>query len=484
MENNYLEQIKNFFRNVTLNAIGAERDLYELITDKDIFKAIDLMDNNDKEVDKAIAEYNPQTHEVMNRRDKDRAGKDPYISEKLPRTRQRYINEIELFFLLGKPIIWQKESGEDEVYELFTDFLKDVRFDAMMRKAKRLAGAETESAIVFNLTNDNGKISVQPFVAARSTGYRLRPMFDQYGNLMALAYGYVIKTSKGNVKHWDILTPKVTFYCHKSALGWEVEPYKNITGKINAVYFKQPKAWDGAVPRIHREEMLDSRVADTNNYFADPIAAATADVIEGLSEPDTPGKMIRLTGEKSQFKYIDPPQNSYMREAEKKDLNDSILFDTFTPDFSYNNMKGLGSLSGAAIHNALIIGYIKRDSRIEIYGEMVDRLRSVIIAILKQQHPEYEKQLDELKIKFEFAEPFDSDRREFWNSIANLYANKLVSLELAVQLLALSGAPDEEISRIQMAMMEEQQAAVEAQQAKDGVAPQQPPITEEEENNE
>lgn len=93
---------------MVLNSSGVERNLYQLIQDGDISTAISLMQNRDIEVDIAIREYNPQTHDVMKRPNKYRKGDAPYISEKLPRTRQRYINEVELFFLLGNNIKWKK----------------------------------------------------------------------------------------------------------------------------------------------------------------------------------------------------------------------------------------------------------------------------------------------------------------------------------------------------------------------------------------
>ena len=116
--NNYLQQIMTYFRNLALNSAGVERNLYQLIQDGDIEAAIDMMQNRDDEVNSAIKEYNPQTHEVMSRSNKYRKNDDPYISEKLPRTRQRYINEVELFFLLGNPIKWKKENGSDDALSL------------------------------------------------------------------------------------------------------------------------------------------------------------------------------------------------------------------------------------------------------------------------------------------------------------------------------------------------------------------------------
>ena len=450
---NYLQQILTYFRNMALNAAGAERDLLQYIQDGDITSAINLMEDRDSEVDNALDEYNPQTHEVMRRPNKFRKNDTPYISEKLPRTRQRYINEVELFFLLGNPIIWKKEDGEDDAYKLFTDFLKAQRFNSTMRKAKRLAGAETMAAKLYHVYKDDrtGEMQVRSVVLARQTGYRLRPMFDQYGNLNAFAYGYTLTEKGKSVQHWDIQTPDFLFFSKKTAIGWEVQTYKNPTQKINILFYQQPKAWDGAEPRLKREEMLDSKVADTNNYFADPIASATADVIQSMADPNAIGKLIQLTGQNSKFEYINPPQNSAAREAEKQDLNDSILFDTMTPDFSFDKIKGMGTLSGDAIKNAMILGFIKRDNRKEIYEELVDREKSVIVSILKYLHPNMADKLDKLVITFEFAEPFMQDKQKNWTAISQLYQAGVCSLENAVSMLALTDAPEEEIAKIKEA---------------------------------
>ncbi len=450
MEKNVILDIVTYFKNMVLNSMGVERNLYKLIEDRDISAAIELMQNRDNEVDKAIQEYNPETHAVMSRPNKFRQGDDPYITEKLPRSRQRYINEVELFFLLGNPILWKKEDGDDDAYRMFKQYLNEQRFDSVIRKAKRLAGSETESAILTHIYRDDNANDrrVKTLVLARSLGYSLRTLIDQYGDMKAFAYGYKLRENGKSVQHWDIQTPEFLFYCRKGNLGWEVETYPNPTGKINIIYFPQPKAWAGAEPRLNREEMLDSKVGDTNNYFADPIAAATADVVTSMIDAEKPGKLIQLSNGNSRFEYVNPPQNSETRESEKKDLNDSILFDTFTPDFSYNNLKGLGSLSGEALENALILGYIKRDNRKEIYGELVDRYKNVVLAVLAYMHPEMANKFKNLVITFEFAKPFAKDTQKQWSSIGQLYNDGLCSLETAVQMLALTDAPEDEIEKI------------------------------------
>ena len=450
MRISFLTNIRQFFRNLVLNASGASRTLLEYIEDGDISHAIALMEEHQTEVDNALSEYYPQQHKIMQRPDKRPKNKAPVATCKLPRARQRYINEIELFFLLGNPIVWKKEAGDDDAYRLFTDFLDSTRFDSNMRKVKRLAGAETECAKYYRLYRDeNNTRHCAVIVLARSLGYELRILKDQYGKLVASAHGYKLRGADGNpVQHWDILTEDATYEAKKSVVGWDVERYPNVTGKINLLYYRQPKAWDGVEPRLEREEEIDSKIGDTNNYFADPIALATADVINSLPDPNLPGRLLQAMGPNSRYEYVNPPEASELRKIEKDNLDASILFDTFTPDFSFDKLRGLGSLSGVAIRNAMTLGYLKRANRIEIYGEMVDREKNVIIAVLKFLHPDMADKLDALKIKFEFAEPFSDDNHDNWTAVENLYTAGLVSLETAVSMLSLSNAPDEEIERI------------------------------------
>lgn len=449
----FIGAIFNVLRNKVLNSMGVERDLMKLIQDKDISRVQTLMQNRDSCVNDAIKEYNPETHAVMNRPDKPRKGKEPYKVEKLPRCRQRYINEVELFFLLGNPIKWKPSSdveGKDESFEAYTQFLKDTRFNTTMRQAKRLAGAETESAKVYHIYNDAGKPSVKVLVISKSKGYTLRPLFDQYENMIAFGYGYFIKEGDKTVEHFDLQTPTFIFRCKKANIGWDVVPIPNPTGKINVIYYRQEKAWYGTENRCNREEMIDSKAADTNNYFADPKVKATADVIKSLADPDTVGEVIQLTNkDMSAIDYMAPPEYSSMKESEKKDLNSSILFDSFTPDFSFENMKGLGTLSGEALKRAMVLGFIKRDNLKEVYDILVDREKNLVLAIMANvTHIQLREKLLNLNIEHEFSEPFNEDIQEKWSAIGKAYYDGIISLEQSVNMLALADNPSEEIERI------------------------------------
>lgn len=449
-----------FAKNLTLNGLGVERDLMQLIQDKDISRVKTMFQDRDVEVELAIKEYRPEYHEIMKRPNKFRKGKEPYVVQKLPRAWQKYINEVALFFLLAKPIRWKCTNLDDtnsDAFNAFKEFLNSTRFDSTMRQAKRLAGSETESAKLYHIfrNEETNQPELKVVVLAKSESYTLRPLFDQYKNLKAFGYGYFLKEGANTVEHFDIQTPKVIYRCKRQTLGWEVLPVANPTGKINVIYYSQRKEWEGAEYRISRDEMVDSKSADVNEYFADPVVRASADVIKSMIDPETVGKLIQMTGKDSVFEYVEPPTATEMKDSEKKVLKESILQDTFTPDFSADAMKGTGDMSGEALERAMILGYMKRDNSKEIYDDMVNREKNLILSIMMNiTHIELREKLAGLNIQHEFAEPFDDDMTTRWSTIGRAYTDKIISLETAVMLLSVA-KPEEEIDKIKAEAKEE-----------------------------
>lgn len=438
-------------RNYTLNSLGVERDLNALLADKDIEKVKSLLQNRDDTVIESLKQYNPAEHKIHHKNDKKRDGRPDYRTEKLPRARQRYINEVELFFLLGSPIIWDNSNADrDNAFGLFKDKLEEIRFDSLFRQAKRIAGAETESAILFHLyRDDNFEPVLKPLILSYSKGYTLRPLFDQYGGMVAFGFGYTLREGTKNIEYFELHTANRIYKAKKSAIAWGIEEFVNPIGKIGVVYIQQPKAWEGVQERCDREESIDSKIADTNNYFADPMAAATADVINTMSDPDKPGKMIQLIGPESKFEYINPPIASELQANEKADLNKSILFDSFTPDFSFEAMKGMGTLSGEAIKRALILGYLKRANLSEIYDVAVDRAKNIILEIMiKVTNISSANELRELKITHEFGEPFSEDISTRWSALGKAVADGVMSIDTAVGMMGVVDDYSEEIEKI------------------------------------
>ena len=151
-----------FFNLITnyLNAVvGRKQEFDELLAARDISRIKDKMTTRTTEINRAIREYDIATHEVMFRPDKiitDKKGKmrDKKSVWKLPIPYPQYINEIALVFLYGRPVKWtQTSDNTDAAFEKFQDVLKRTRFNAKIRQCKRIAGKETESAMLFVPSN-------------------------------------------------------------------------------------------------------------------------------------------------------------------------------------------------------------------------------------------------------------------------------------------------------------------------------------------
>ena len=147
----------DLFRNYVNALVGKNQEFEQLLAAKDISAVKDKMCNQEKKIFDALSEYDTFSHEVMKREDNiitDNKCKFLRTEKvwKLPIPYPVYINEIALVFLYGRPIKWvQQSEGTDKAFDAFLNVIKRTRFDSKIRQCKRLAGAETESAMLFRV---------------------------------------------------------------------------------------------------------------------------------------------------------------------------------------------------------------------------------------------------------------------------------------------------------------------------------------------
>lgn len=455
------------FRNVVLNIVGIERDLETLLDDYDVGRAMRLFTDNSEDVLRAMQEYDAEEHEeVLMRRDKIREGKDPYIAEKLPRSLQRYINEVELFFLFDKPVEFRNDTivpdneinANTEAYNAFLQVLKDVRFDTTMRKAKRYAGSCLESAKKYRAYKDSttGEAKIGCQVISKQDGHDLYVMFNKYGDLVAFANKYELARLNINktIDCIDIETKDYIYECIKERGGWTVNKFDNLTGKINVIYYKQDKAWNGAQRRITRLELIDSKTADINNYFAAPKLVVATKRLKSLPDsPNMAGEVMYVEGDDpdatKSIKYLEAPTAPEMLQNEISNLEKTINADTFTPPFDFHSLVGMGTLSGEAIKRAMMLGYVKRNMLREIYDIAISREINLILSIMANvTHIKYRDQLNKMVISFDLADPLPEDINQHWKDIAELYSKGTISLKTAVNEIGLYSNMQEEIELI------------------------------------
>lgn len=448
----FLDVIVNSFK----AAIGKDQEFLQLLESKDIQRAQEQMTDNSVKVAEAIREYDVDTHDIMYRPKKeifDKNGNHVRWQDqwKLPIPYPAYINEIALVMLFGRPVKWkQKSKDTDRAFSYFLELIKSTRFDSRIRQAKRLAGKEGESAILFHCyQDDNGKPNLLLKVIAKSLGDDIRYIKDQYGRLIALGWGYYLNEGGNTVYHFDIFTAHVTYECKKALLGWEVVPKVNPSGKLQLLLFQQLLEHHGVQQLIIREEYVGSTTADVNDYFASPAVMASADILASLPEKSEVGKLYTLTGPDSKVDYLTWDSAPEAKEKEIEWLQQHILSKTFTPKIDWETMKGLSNISGKALEQLFLPATIKAEKNKEIYGEMMDRAANLFIACIGNVLDiSLKSECDKLVISHEFQKPFAEDVTEAIDRLAKAYETGIMSQESAIEQNPLIDDNVEELKRV------------------------------------
>lgn len=436
----------DLFKNYVNAIIGKDQEFEKLLAAGDISAVKDRMASGEREAIEAMREYDTYQHEVMRREDKivtDKNGKFRRKEKtwKLPIPYPVYINEISLVFLYGRPVKWtQVSDGTDNAFSKYLEVIKDTRFDSKIRQCKRLAGAETESAMLFRVYRDtDDKPNVQIRVLARSKGDEIYYRFDQYENLLSFAWGYHVKESEdSNAYHFDVYTKERIYRCVKRNLGWEVNEEVNFIGKIPVILFRQEKEWKGVEPLIHREEMIASRTADTNDYFSDPIAIMAAEIIKNMPEKKEAAKVL-ITNDKDGVdkaaKYLTWDSAPQSKKDEIEWLHTQILQKTFTPNITTDSLKQVSQLSAKALRTVMMLADIKASKHKEIHDELLDRSASLITAIIGNVlDVSLSGECENLRVGHEFQEPFGDDVADNLNNIIRAVEAGILSSEGGIEL--------------------------------------------------
>lgn len=437
-----------------------EQEFMQLLASGDIEGVKAKMTSQATRVEQALKEYYPATHTIMGRHDKiisNTKGEVQRVERvwRLPVPYQVYINEVALVFLYGQPIKWsQRSEGTDDAFAKFQQVLKDTRFDSKIRQAKRLAGAETQSALLFRVyRNKAGQPDVQIRVLARSKGDEIYTRFDQYENLLDVAWGYYTKEAKDElVYHFDIFTPTTIYRCEKREVGWSVNEEENLIGKIPIILFEQEKEWAGVENLIEREEYIASHNADTNDYFAQPLMIIAGDLIKGLPEkPETAKTLVTndRDGVAKAAQYLTWDSAPQSKKDEVQWLQEQILNKTFTPHISLDTLKSLGNLSGKALQTVMLLADIKANRHKEHHDELLDRTASLVTSIIANVLDiKLSEQCSRLSIEHEFQNPFGNDTQDNLTNLINSVQAGIISTETAVELNPLVADPLREKERI------------------------------------
>ncbi|WP_028376014.1 phage portal protein [Leeuwenhoekiella sp. MAR_2009_132] len=373
-------------------------------------------------------------------------GSKPVKAERIKVQQQKKIVNTAVSFLFGDaPSITANDMNNTSAIEIL-DVYKKNRISNKLQDFAESVMSTTIGVFIFSMLDD--KQIKSRFYTTDNGKYT--PQYDVYGDLVAFYWQFVI----GEVEHIWIFTDTEI---HK----YEDEKYQTSDahefGVIPVVFVEQEEPeWFIVKEMIDRYEMLKSKLAGSNNYFAFPILKLKGGTVvnkdgedETLIDVTDDGKSLLLGHAIHNNQVIQADADFLQRDSaaadiklEKEWLKEDIHSISQTPDLSFDNVKGIGALSGRALELMLQDAINKAKRKRGAYDTAISRILSVIKSGLDITD-------DELTFDIEFNYSIPQDIAEEIQMLYNATGGKAtMSQETAVQHNPKVKNPSEELEKI------------------------------------
>lgn len=361
----------------------------------DILKAsVDDVSNYKKEYDNG---REIRDNQVGNRETKVTSSGELEVN-KIPVPFQRKVVQTASSFLFGAPVSLSldlKSTASDQ-FNILRDHWKDLRLDMHLLQACEKAKSETVSAILLRVIKDGKQgeeeaqdLKLKASMLSSKNG-TLYPGFNEYNDLVVFGYEFTGTDEEGNdVTYLDMYFDENVVRVFIDGTDYkEVSNLPHFFKRIPVVVFQQDEPeWEWVKALIDRYEMNLNKFADTNDYFASPFFKAKGDVNFEL-ERDNTGQIFKLNVFETDHGNIissdlDVVSWDSAPEAVKAELEiiKGLIYDmTDTPDLSFDNVKGLGNISGVALELMFLAPMIKAKFTEGIYRTGVSRLINILRA--------------------------------------------------------------------------------------------------------
>lgn len=378
-------------------------------------------------------------------------------------------------FEVGKPVTLIG-SIENDLSKLFHQIWKANRIDSKIAELVRLKKSETQSAIQFYVADLKpesilGKIllklgfksqakEIKSKVLDNTKGI-MTPYFDGTGNMILFMWEYKAKDSVSGkeVNHVEIWDP-VKFYYLNDAAGGKVAVISSLPhgfDRIPIVYVSQDEPeWFDVKEMIDRLEVSLSKLGASNDYSAYPILQIFGKLTSVLDK-DEAGKSLQFDMiqddegkmHHGEAKFLESSQATQSVKLELDTLKAFIYSISHTPDLSFDNVKGLGNVSGVALKLLFLDAVIKATMNEGENRTMIERIVNVILSgITKTTNTTLATEGQSLYFDIAFNSIIPDDVQTASDIIVKLKDAGLLSTQTAIKLLDMVENPVAELEQI------------------------------------
>ena len=241
------------------------------------------------------------------------------------------------------------------------------------------------------------------------------------------------------------------------ALKLESEPEEHGFGKIPVVYLSQEHSeWYNAQTMIDRLEVSLSKLGASNDYTGHPILKLYGDV-QGAPEKDVDGKAFfleqKITQDGKQISadvdFLTYDQAPEAVKLEQDRLEKYIYSLTSTPDISFDNVKGLGNVSGVALKLMFLDAMIKAKMNEGENRTIVERILNIFIAgTVTTTNTNLSNEAKGTYFTVKFNSILPDDLKETIETYSTAVQSKIMSTKTAIENLGVAVDVDQEMEDI------------------------------------
>ncbi len=380
---------------------------------------------------------------------------------------QKIIVQRRVGFLLGNNIELEMENrDESTVFNAVKAIWDDNKLDYKNKELAERLFSERECAEIWFKKEDaefwkneqetvgsilNSPVRMKMLICSPSNGDELYPVFDEFGDMIVFVRSYTGTREGKPIEMLDVYTNERIYYVQKVEGNWvpkENGIIDNQYGKIPVIYYRQKNAeWYDVQSMIDRREASLSTVGDTVGYFGQPILFFKGEITGFAGKTDS-GKVF--TGDENssaQFlSWDNAPENTKM---ELNELEQGIFKFSQTPDISFENIQGLGAISGRALKFMFMDAQMAARVKETIFGIGIQRRVNLMKAMVGNLiSVKLKDEAAQIKIKPVFTPYIPEDDREAIELLSVAKETGILSRETAVGQNPFVADKDIELERI------------------------------------
>lgn len=286
-------------------------------------------------------------------------------------------------------------------------------------------------------------------------GDDLYPLFDEYGDMVAMSVGYTRKIGKKNVQYFDTYTAAKHIKYSDAGGEWAEIENEDITviGKIPCIYMYRPTPiWEDTSKTVYEIEWALSRNGNYLRKNSKPIFVVLADEVLQFGDEKTENKEFKAVMQYpkgSTAQYVTWQQAIENLKYYVGELRSLFFTQLQLPDWSYEKMSQQ-ALSGESRKQLFIDAQMKVQDESGRLLEGFDREINVVKAFLKTALPDrYHSDIDALKVETKIT-PFSiNDKKETVDTLMTANGGvPIMSQRESIEEFGLSNDVDKTLEEI------------------------------------